>query len=108
MTLTLCGSDDWFSKSIVTVPADAFSDVCWNINPPDGLAWRVSFELPVAAGVVAAGVLAVVAGDVDPVELLLLDDPHPASAAAPTRQVTDDLRSLVCNGFASDSWAVGV
>jgi carbamoyl-phosphate synthase small subunit len=30
-----------------------------------------------------------------------LDDPHPASASAPTRQASDGLRSRVCNGIPS-------
>jgi hypothetical protein len=69
----------------------------------------VSFEVPaggvVVAGVVAAGVLAVEAGLVLEVELLL-DEPQPASARAPTAQVKDDLRSLAFKAFASDCWVL--
>jgi hypothetical protein len=64
----------------------------------------VTFDVPAgAAGVVAAGVLAVVAAG-ELVVLLLFDDPHPAIARAPTTQVRDDLRNLLFNCFASDSW----
>jgi len=112
--VTLCGVDDAFSKSIVTVPAEAVSVVCSNIRPPFGSAWSVSFALPaviagsavVFAGVVVAGVVlyapGVDAGVVPGIELEFELDPQPASASPPARHAADRLRSLAFNAFASD------
>jgi hypothetical protein len=107
--MTLWGTDDAFSKTIVTEPADAVSFVCWKASIPAGSAWSVSFALAVAfvgaltpvAGVVA--VVGVVAVAVVSVVELELDDPQPARAKAPRTQATDGVRSLVFKGFASDS-----
>jgi hypothetical protein len=52
--VTLCPSDDGFSKSIVTDPAEAVKVFCSNIRLPSAAACSVSFELP--AGALDAGV----------------------------------------------------
>jgi hypothetical protein len=107
--MTLWGTDDAFSKTIVTEPADAVSFVCWKASIPAGSAWSVSFALavafagaltPVAGAVAVVGVVAVAVVSVVELEL---DDPQPARAKAPRTQATDGVRSLVFKGFASDS-----
>jgi hypothetical protein len=113
--VTLCGVVDAFSKSIVTEPAEAVSDVCSNIRLPFGSACSVSFPLATAlgagltaagvvdavVGVVAVGVVAADAGVVLGVELEL-EDPQPARASAPARHARDGLSSPVFNAFASN------
>ena len=109
-TTTLCGTGDAFSKTSVTDPAEAVSLVCWKASIPDGSAWSVSFAVPVALAGAPVGPLAPVAGVLAVVAVvpvlvvdLVLDEPQPARASAPTTQATDGVRSPIFKTIASDS-----